>query len=129
MGFTGGAAFIRKKRSLLYLSIQFGFGHMRPAFGVKLTSPGGAADPPYLATSLGAGEAASFWKRGSFLSGSNIGSSRSSAGVSGAASAPSCGIECSFSKAAMARFYLDFTQVMQVRLPVLVFFQILGHVL
>src|ERR1700674_3527451 len=32
---------------------------------------------------FGAGEAASFWKRGSFRSGSNIGSSRSSAGVSG----------------------------------------------
>ena|SRR6516165_4133805 len=31
-----------------------------------------------------ASEAASFWKRGSFRSGSNIGSSRSSAGVSGA---------------------------------------------
>jgi hypothetical protein len=30
-----------------------------------------------------ASEAASFWKRGSFRSGSNIGSSRSSAGVSG----------------------------------------------
>src|SRR5476651_2087254 len=37
------------------------------------------------------GEATSFWKRGSFRNGSNIGSSRSSAGVSGAfsASAPS----------------------------------------
>src|SRR5436309_11388517 len=35
--------------------------------------------------SFGAGEAASFWKRGSFRSGSNIGSRRSSAGVSGAA--------------------------------------------
>jgi hypothetical protein len=33
---------------------------------------------------FGASEAASFWKRGSFRSGSNIGSSRSSAGVSGA---------------------------------------------
>src|SRR5438876_8638983 len=32
---------------------------------------------------FGAGEAASSWKRGSFRSGSNIGSSRSSAGVSG----------------------------------------------
>jgi hypothetical protein len=32
---------------------------------------------------FGAGEARSFWKRGSFRSGSNIGSSRSSAGVSG----------------------------------------------
>src|SRR5437762_14019941 len=32
---------------------------------------------------FGAGEATSFWKRGSFRSGSNIGSSRSSAGVSG----------------------------------------------
>ena len=47
----------------------------------------------------------SFWKRGSFRSGSNIGSSRSSAGVSGtfAASAPAYGIESSFCKAAMAR--------------------------
>src|SRR5207248_11407604 len=33
----------------------------------------------------GMGAALSFWKRGSFRSGSNIGSSRSSAGVSGAA--------------------------------------------
>src|SRR5438477_10373478 len=38
--------------------------------------------PSYFA-SFGAGEATSFWKRGSFRSGSNIGSSRSSAGVSG----------------------------------------------
>src|SRR6266496_3234992 len=47
----------------------------------------------------------SFWKRGSFRSGSNIGSSRSSAGVSGtfSASAPLPGIESSFCKAAMAR--------------------------
>src|SRR5439155_402346 len=54
---------------------------------------------------FGAGEATSFWKRGSFRSGSNIGSSRSSAGVSGipAASAPAYGIESSFCKAAMAR--------------------------
>src|SRR5437762_12225506 len=42
--------------------------------------------------------ATSFWKRGSFRSGSNIGSSRSSAGVSGMylSSAPSPGIESSF---------------------------------
>src|SRR5437899_8534432 len=56
--------------------------------------------------SFGAGEAASFWKRGSFRSGSNIGSSRSSAGVSGTfsvASGPPYGIESSFCKAAMAR--------------------------
>ena len=54
---------------------------------------------------FGAGDSASFWKRGSFRSGSNIGSSRSSAGVSGtpAASAPSYGIESSFCKAATAR--------------------------
>src|SRR5467141_1965850 len=47
----------------------------------------------------------SFWKRGSFRSGSNIGSSRSSAGVSGtfAASAPWHGIESSFCKGSMAR--------------------------
>jgi len=59
----------------------------------------------YLLAYLGASEAASFWKRGSFRSGSNIGSSRSSAGVSGtfSASAPLPGIESSFSKAAMAR--------------------------
>ena len=36
---------------------------------------------------FGACEATSFWKRGSFRSGSNIGSSRSSAGVSGMSSA------------------------------------------
>src|SRR5437660_11266453 len=54
---------------------------------------------------FGADEATSFWKRGSFRSGSNIGSSRSSAGVSGrpVASGPLSGIESSFSKAAMAR--------------------------
>src|SRR6266487_401561 len=32
---------------------------------------------------FGAGDSTNFWKRGSFRSGSNIGSSRSSAGVSG----------------------------------------------
>src|SRR5713101_8558421 len=55
--------------------------------------------------SFGAGEAARFWKRGSFRGGSNIGSSRSSAGVSGTLkdSAPAYGIESSFRKAAMAR--------------------------
>jgi hypothetical protein len=37
----------------------------------------------YLFAGFGAGEAASFSKRGSFRSGSNIGSSRSGAGVSG----------------------------------------------
>jgi hypothetical protein len=54
---------------------------------------------------FGAGEVTSFWKRGSLRSGSNIGSSRSSAGVSGtfSASAPLPGIESSFCKAAMAR--------------------------
>src|SRR5512132_899406 len=49
--------------------------------------------------------ATSFWKRGSFRSGSNIGSSRSSAGVSGMylSSAPVPGIESTCCKAAMAR--------------------------
>jgi hypothetical protein len=37
----------------------------------------------HLPPALGDSEATSFWKRGSFRSGSNIGSSRSSAGVSG----------------------------------------------
>src|SRR5205809_2974829 len=52
-----------------------------------------------------AGSSQSFWKRGSFRSGSNIGSSRSSAGVSGiiVLSEPAYGIESSFCKAAMAR--------------------------
>src|SRR6266700_1512770 len=47
----------------------------------------------------------SFWKRGSLRSGSNMGSSRSSAGVSGtfSANAPWLGTESSFCKAAMAR--------------------------
>src|SRR5436190_36108 len=36
---------------------------------------------PSCVVHFGAGAAASFWKRGSFRSGSNIGSSRSSAGV------------------------------------------------
>src|SRR5437588_7967223 len=53
---------------------------------------------------FGAGEATSFWKRGSFRSGSNIGSSRSSAGVSGTGRrAPPYGIENSFCKAPIAR--------------------------
>ena len=34
-----------------------------------------------IASYFGAADSASFWKRGSFRSGSNIGSSRSSAGV------------------------------------------------
>src|SRR5438132_13886433 len=60
---------------------------------------------PYLSGVFGPVEATSFWKRGSFRSGSNIGSSRSSAGVSGmpAASAPAYGIESSFCKAMIAR--------------------------
>src|SRR4029077_13244405 len=54
---------------------------------------------------LGVGDAASFWKRGSLRSGSNIGSSRSSAGVSGMylSSAPSPGTESTCCKVAMAR--------------------------
>src|SRR5258708_6070696 len=59
---------------------------------------------PYLSAVFGAAEATSFRKRGSFRSGSNIGSSRSSAGVSGMFPAtPAYGIESSFCKAAMAR--------------------------
>ena len=52
----------------------------------------------HLVNYFGACSAASFWKRGSFRSGSNIGSSRSSAGVSGmpTASEPPLGIESSF---------------------------------
>jgi hypothetical protein len=63
---------------------------------------------PYLlfgAASFGTLEA-SFWKRGSLRSGSNIGSSRSIAGVSGTLSlgnAPAYGVESSCCKAAMAR--------------------------
>src|SRR6266513_5714469 len=59
---------------------------------------------PYLCDVFG-GVKASFWKRGSFRSGSNMGSSRSSAGVSGTSSrsGPAYGIESSFCKAAMAR--------------------------
>ena len=56
--------------------------------------------------SFGAADSASFWKRGSFRSGSNIGSSRSSAGVSvrfPVTSALLDGIDSSFCKAAMAR--------------------------
>src|SRR6266542_6792098 len=53
---------------------------------------------------FGVGEATSFWKRGSFRSGSNIGSSRSNAGVSGSAGKGTpYGIESSYCKAAMAR--------------------------
>ena len=58
----------------------------------------------YLSAASGAVEA-SFWKRGSFRSGSNMGSSRRSAGVSGtfSPSALAPGIESTFCKAAMAR--------------------------
>jgi hypothetical protein len=52
---------------------------------------------------FGGDGATSSWKRGSFRSGSNIGSSRSRAGVSGAAVSVSTGIDSSFRKAAMAR--------------------------
>ena len=47
---------------------------------------------------FGASDLASFWKRGSFRRGSNIGSSRSSAGVSGmpTANEPPLGIESTF---------------------------------
>src|SRR6516164_5152757 len=50
-------------------------------------------------------ELTSFWKRGFFRSGSNIGSSRSNAGVSGgfAAKGASYGIESSFSSMEMER--------------------------
>src|SRR6266576_1026527 len=51
----------------------------------------------------GASRFVSAWKRGSFRSGSNIGSSRSSAGVSGTPDGLLYGIESSFCKAAMAR--------------------------
>src|SRR5207249_2255906 len=56
---------------------------------------------PYFA----ADEATSFWKRGSLRSESNIGSSRSNAGVSGgfAARGASYGIESSFSRVEMER--------------------------
>src|SRR5437899_3031827 len=60
----------------------------------------------YLSADFGDSEAASFWKRGSFRSGSNIGSSRSSARVSGtfaALSGLSYGVESSFCKASTAR--------------------------
>src|SRR5439155_6531711 len=54
---------------------------------------------------FGTGQAASFWKRGSFRSGSNIGSSRSNAGVSGTPEITLLlyGIESSFCKAPTAR--------------------------
>src|SRR5437773_10239290 len=53
---------------------------------------------PYLVVAHLLGSSQSFWKRGSFRSGSNIGSSRSSAGVSGRpeASSPAYGIESTF---------------------------------
>src|SRR5882724_11694369 len=52
-----------------------------------------------------AGEVTSFWKRGSFRSGSNIGSNRSSARVSGTllANGPAYGMTSNFCKAAIAR--------------------------
>ena len=45
---------------------------------------------PHLSGIFGATSAASFWNRGSFRSGSNIGSSRSRAGVSGGICPKSC---------------------------------------
>src|SRR5438128_4329248 len=59
-------------------------------FAAILASSKGLLDPPYFVP-FGADEATRFWKRGSLRSGSNIGSSRSSAGVSGGfvAKAPS----------------------------------------
>jgi len=45
---------------------------------------------PHLSGIFGATSAASFWKRGSFRRGSNIGSSRSRAGVSGGICPKSC---------------------------------------
>jgi hypothetical protein len=69
-----------------------------PRIGVFLFSSSTTAVPYF-----GAGEATSFWKRGSFRSGSNIGSSRSNAGVSGSATALRYGVERSFSKVVMAR--------------------------
>jgi len=59
----------------------------------------------YLRRDYGCFSSQSFWNRGSLRSGSNMGSSRSSAGVSGmpSASAPAYGIESSFCKAAIAR--------------------------
>ena len=61
--------------------------------------------PPPTFSRFGAVEPQSFSKRGSPRSASNIGSSRSSAGVSAipVASAPLPGVESIFSKAAMAR--------------------------
>src|SRR5262245_45056241 len=54
---------------------------------------------------FGAGGATSFWKRGSFRSESNIGSSRRSAGASGMlyASWVSYGVESNFCKETIAR--------------------------
>src|SRR5438874_10731990 len=53
---------------------------LRPQVGDEITD---VTASPYLSAVFGVGETTSFWKRGSFRSGSNIGSSRSSAGVSG----------------------------------------------
>src|SRR5213595_4325530 len=63
--------------------------------------PGFQRPSPY----FDAEEAISFWKRGSFRNGSNIGSSRSKAGVSGgfAARGASYGIESSLVKVEIAR--------------------------
>jgi len=61
---------------------------------LRMVSRTGSRGEPY----FGAEEATSFWKRGSLRSESNIGSSRSNAGVSGgfAARGASYGIESSF---------------------------------
>src|SRR5438445_2244408 len=67
----------------------------------RACSPGISAVEPY----FGAEAAISFWKRGALRSESNIGSSRSNAGVRGgfAARGASYGIESSFSKVEMER--------------------------
>jgi hypothetical protein len=73
------------------------------AAGVSPAKPDNCSRHGCLHFYFGAGAAASFWKRGSSRSGSNIGSSRSSAGVSGpAGKAPAYGLESSFCNAAMA---------------------------
>jgi hypothetical protein len=54
--------------------------NLRHPLGDEITD---VSASPHLSGVFGATSAASFWKRGSFRSGSNIGSSRRSAGVSG----------------------------------------------
>jgi hypothetical protein len=93
--------------STVLVSIEPMTAHARSRAKSRLQVGGEITDvtAPYLSAVFGAADSASFWKRGSLRNGSNMGSSRRNAGVSGTvgASGASYGIESSFCNAAIAR--------------------------